>query len=184
MASPPKISRALVTASPDTMAVAITIRFAQPGDELAWRGLWQEYLRFSRVVLPPSVTDATWRRIIAPDGLMKALLATDVSGGVRAFAIYVRHPYSFGEGFACCVDDMFVRSDARGLGIGRGLLTHLITLADEQGWSRVYWVASETNIAARQMFDRHFCHADGLVRYSLSRNGVHLEADGQKKSAG
>jgi len=145
----------------------VTIRPAAAGDEAAWRELWAAYLRFYQVALPPAVTDATWRRISTPGGPMGALLAVDASGDVLGFLNYVAHQVSFCELDACLVDDIYVRPDARRLGIGRELLASLIARADAEGWSKVYWVALESNSVARRMFDRHFAKCDGHVRYTV-----------------
>jgi ribosomal protein S18 acetylase RimI-like enzyme len=155
------------TRAPAATQSAFTIRQARKDDEAEFRGLWAEYLAFSRVELPSSVTDATCERIVTPSSAMKALVATDLSGSLVGFAVYVLHPYSFGEGEACLVDDLYVHTDTRGLGIGKALISHLIERADGEGWSKVYWVADEDNVAARALFDRHFTECDGFVRYSV-----------------
>jgi GNAT superfamily N-acetyltransferase len=103
---------------------------------------------------------------------MKALVATDLSGGLAGFAVYILHPYSFGAGEACLIDDLYVHHDARGFGIATALIRYLIERADPEGWSKVYWVADENNLAARNLFDRHFTQCDGFVRYTVKSGGA------------
>ena len=51
------------------------IRDATPADEAAFRGLWDQYLRFYGVDLAPEVTAATWARLMDEASPVKARLA-------------------------------------------------------------------------------------------------------------
>jgi GNAT superfamily N-acetyltransferase len=156
---------------------AFTIRFARVEDEADFRDLWAAYCSFSKVELPPSATKATWERIISTTAMHGLVASDDVSGELLGFAVFVVHAFSFSDRAACLVDDMYVRPDARGLGIGTQLLARLISLADAEGWAKVYWVADENNRAAREIFDRHFGASDGFVRYTVNRpRQAHAEA--------
>jgi GNAT superfamily N-acetyltransferase len=83
------------------------------------------------------------------------------------FATYVVHPYTWSEQPICYLEDLFVRRDARGGGIGRALIEHVIDLGRAEGWARVYWMTRADNEEARVLYDR-FCPADGFVRYTVS----------------
>ena len=43
------------------------------------------------------------------------------------------------------LEDLYVRPAARGLGVGRELLTHLARLAVERGWGRFEWAVLDWN---------------------------------------
>jgi GNAT superfamily N-acetyltransferase len=149
------------------MRIDVTVRQARANDEAAWRELWDAYGHFSNVKFAPAVIDSVWKRICEPGSPMKALIAADKSGVVLGFLNFVVHDFTFSDRPACVADDLYVRPGARGLGIGSLLLSSLVGLARSEGWARVYWVARETNIAARRLFDAHFTKADGYVRYSV-----------------
>jgi len=59
---------------------------------------------------------------------------------------------------------------ARGRGIGRLLIEHLVERARSEGWARVYWHTRAGNTTARRLYDR-FCPADGFVRYTIALEG-------------
>jgi GNAT superfamily N-acetyltransferase len=148
---------------------AITIRSPRAEDESGFRDLWAAYLAFSKVELPPSATEATWKRVISTTAMRALVAADDASGELLGFAVFVVHDFSFSDRAACLVDDMYVRPDARGIGIGTQLLARLIAMADAEDWAKVHWVADEGNRAAREIFDRHFGASDGFVRYTVNR---------------
>jgi GNAT superfamily N-acetyltransferase len=151
------------------MRTEITIRFARVEDESDFRDLWAAYCYFSKVEISFSATEATWERIVSTTAMHALVAVNDVSGELLGFAVFVVHAFSFSDRPACLVDDMYVRPDARGLGIGTQLLARLIGLADVEDWAKVYWVADEKNRAAREIFDRHFGASDGFVRYTVNR---------------
>src|ERR1700759_2666176 len=88
-----------------------------------------------------------------------ALVAeTSVHGHGRpqllGFANYVLHPFTWGIDLICYLEDLFVREDARGAGVGRALIEELVRLAEENGWPRVYWHTHEQNDVARSLYER------------------------------
>jgi GNAT superfamily N-acetyltransferase len=112
-----------------------TVRAALSADRDAWLALWGDYCRFYRAVLPDAVTQATWARILDPASPVAALVA-EREGGVVGFANYVVHPYTWSERPACYLEDLYVREDARGVGLGAALIRALIDAAPREGWGR------------------------------------------------
>jgi GNAT superfamily N-acetyltransferase len=120
--------------------------------------------------VPEETTAATWRRIVDPAvGHMGAVVATR-AGGTAGFANFVLHSFTWSERPACLLEDLYVSPDARGHGIGRRLIEHLVLRGDAEGWARVYWHTREENSTARRLYDR-FCPADGFVRYTIPLQG-------------
>lgn len=147
----------------------VIVRAVEPGDSAAWREMWRGYNTFYGVTLPENVSETTWKRILDPASMVNALLATDAAGNALGFANYVLHPYTWGEGQICYLEDLFVRPEARGQGAGRALIEALIQLSQERGWDRLYWVTHEDNTTARKLYDS-FGKADDYVRYVLAFN--------------
>lgn len=145
------------------------IRPARAGDESEWRRLWAGYCDFYGAVVPEETTAATWRRILEPSSRIGALLAVD-GGETLGFANYVLHPFTWSERPTCLLEDLYVTPDARGRGIGGGLIEHLVARGRAEGWARVYWHTREGNATARRLYDR-FCPADGFVRYTIALQG-------------
>ncbi len=153
------------------MVDRVIIRPADARDSTAWAEMWEGYNSFYGASLADRVTAATWARILDPTNPLWALLATDGAGNALGFANYILHPYTWSDRPACLLDDLFVRPQARGGGVGGALIDHLLLLAREQGWGRLYWMTREGNAVARRLYDR-FAAADDFVRYTVSFDGA------------
>lgn len=145
--------------------MTLTIRDADPGDETVFRALWDNYLGFYKTELKPGVTEATWKRILAPTSGLFARLA-EHDGRVVGFAVCVMHEGSWVNQPICYLEDLFVTETLRGQGIGRRLIEDLVALAKAHRWARVYWHTEADNTAARALYDK-FSKADG-VRYRIA----------------
>ena len=142
------------------------IRPPQPRDEHAWRRLWAAYLDFYGTEIPPEATQRTWERILDPAGAMFGRFAA-VDGTVLGFAISVVHEGTWSVKPTCYLEDLFVAPAARGAGIGRALIDHLVARGGERGWSSLYWHTRTGNAEARRLYDRYVA-ADDFLRYRLA----------------
>jgi GNAT superfamily N-acetyltransferase len=142
------------------------IRWAEAGDEAAWRQLWSGFLDYYDMSLAPEITDFTWKRLMSAQSPLKVRLACegDVALG---FAIHQHHPSTWVMGDDCYLEDLFVAPMARSKGVGRALLQDLADYARSQGWKRLYWNTDATNAAARKLYDS-FTADDGHVRYRMT----------------
>lgn len=145
--------------------MTLAIRDAGPDDEAGWRRLWDAYLAFYDLVLPPEVTTATWARLMDSASPLKARLAIR-DGRVVGFALHQHHPSSWVAGDDCYLEDLFVDTEARGAGVGRALIDDLIALARARGWHRLYWHTEEGNARARALYDSYTAN-DGHIRYRM-----------------
>jgi len=142
-----------------------TIRSALPGDETAWRKLWQGYLDFYSAQVPDDITSRTWKRILDPDSAIMCIVA-EVDGQVYGFANCVVHENTWETQPVCYLEDLYVLPSARGHGIGGALIEWLRNAMRAEGWARLYWMTREDNELARKLYDR-FTKADGFVRYVI-----------------
>lgn len=145
--------------------MTLAIRDATPEDEAGWRRLWDAYLAFYDLALPPAVTAATWARLMDPASPLKARLAVR-DGRIAGFAIHQHHPSSWVEGDDCYLEDLYIDAAERGAGLGRALIDDLIALARARGWHRLYWHTDEDNARARSLYDS-YVQSDGHIRYRL-----------------
>lgn len=144
----------------------VNIRDAAPGDEAAWRRLWDRYLAFYEASIEEQVTAETWRRILDRSAALIGRVA-ERQGAVVGFSVSVIHQGTWTTAPVCYLEDLFVDPAARALGIGRALIQDLIDLGRARGWSRLYWHTQANNQPARRLYDR-FVRADDFVRYRLS----------------
>jgi GNAT superfamily N-acetyltransferase len=76
--------------------------------------------------------------LFGPRPAAEVLLA-EVEGGVVGFALFFTNYSTFLAKPGIYLEDLFVKPDARGQGVGKMLLTRLAHLAVERGCGRVEW---------------------------------------------
>ena len=150
------------------MSLEWRVRPAEAADESGWRRLWRGYCDFYEITISEDVTDATWRRIMDGRAAIHAVVAESVSKArepqLIGFGNYVLHPYTWGNGLMCYLEDLFVDEHARRAGVGRAIIETLIQMAHDNGWARVYWHTHEANEVARSMYEK-VTPTDPFVRY-------------------
>jgi GNAT superfamily N-acetyltransferase len=145
--------------------MTIELRDPRGADEGAWRRLWAGYCEFYRSVVPPEVTDATWRRLLDPKSSIFGRVA-EQDGEVVGFANCVMHEGTWADRPICYLEDLFVDPRVRGQGVGRLLLQDLVDRGKSRGWEYLYWHTQEGNATARKLYDR-FAAVDDFVKYRV-----------------
>jgi GNAT superfamily N-acetyltransferase len=83
--------------------------------------------------------------LFGPTPALFGLIAEDPEHKVVGYALYFLN-FSTWEGVhGIYLEDLYVRPDQRGSGLGRALLTGLATIADERGYARVEWSVLDWN---------------------------------------
>jgi GNAT superfamily N-acetyltransferase len=144
-----------------------TVRQTREDDHAEWRSMWADYCEFNKASVPDAVTETTWKRILNPTIAVYGVIACDTDGKALGFSNYVLHPHTWSAKTVCYLEDLYVRPEIRGRGVGHRLIEHLIALGRELDWSRVYWHTDTDNAVARRLYDRYKT-ADDYVRYTVS----------------
>jgi GNAT superfamily N-acetyltransferase len=141
------------------------VRELQAGDEGAWRRLWDGYVTFYEAEVPEDITANTWRRLLDPgSGLLGRAAVQD--GRVVGFAHGTLHEGTWVASPICYLEDLFVDPAVRGTGAGRALIEHLMAMARDRGWARLYWHTRQGNAVARRLYDR-MARVDDFVKYTI-----------------
>ena len=140
-----------------------TIRPLNASDRSGWDGLWNGYLDFYETHLDPAVTDAAWRRLTAPTGDLRGLVA-EADGQLIGFAHYLLHPSTWALQNYCYLEDLFVSDSVRGKGVGRALIAAVEEAGRKAGSTRLYWVTNIDNAKARKLYDQMAAY-DGFIQY-------------------
>ncbi len=132
----------------------VEIRRLQQRDRDEWLPLWRGYLDFYETTVADHVTEATWVRILDPDGPIHAFGAFDQAERMIGLVHYLFHPVTWSIAERCYLEDLFVSPAARGTGAGQALIEAVYRAADEAGADQVYWLTATTNATARKLYDR------------------------------
>ena len=93
-------------------------------------------------------------RLIA-DPQAEYLLGASDAGGPPAGVCQLRFRYAvWHDAEDCWLEDLFVRDEARGSGLGRALAEVAVSRARERGCARVQLDANESNAAAVALYER------------------------------
>lgn len=142
---------------------SILVRPIEAEERLDWEPLWRGYQTFYEVSLTDKVTETTWHRLHDPAEPMRVLGAY-VDGALKGIVHYIFHRSCWTIGDYCYLQDLFVAESARGLGLGRALITAVYEKADAAGASRVYWLTHETNQAAMGLYNQ-VADRSGFIQY-------------------
>ncbi len=108
-----------------------------------------EYERLSHEV---EATEALLRRHgFGPRPVFEAVLA-ERGGRAVGFALYFFSFSTFKARPTLYLEDLFVRPEARGRGVGRTLLVHLARIAVERECGRMEWSVLDWNTPAREFY--------------------------------
>jgi GNAT superfamily N-acetyltransferase len=137
----------------------------QPDDRLEWEPLWQGYLEFYEHELDEATTDGTWARLSSDDTSVVGLGSFD-GRELVGICHLVFHPSTWSTSSYCYLEDLFVRPDRRGGGVGRSLIAAAAGEAEAAGASKLYWQTHATNDTARRLYDRVAEHR-GFIVYEV-----------------
>jgi GNAT superfamily N-acetyltransferase len=137
----------------DTGSATIEVRAITADDHAEWLRLFRDYITFYEEDVPEDVIATTWRRLLAQEDNMIALIAI-ANGRALGIANLVFHRSTWARDWYCYLEDLFVAPDARGKGIGRALIEAVYAEADRRSASRTYWATQAKNATARTLYDR------------------------------
>ncbi|HEU4661989.1 MAG TPA: GNAT family N-acetyltransferase [Pseudolabrys sp.] len=150
--------------------MSVTIRAAEPADTALILSLVRELAEYERL---SSEVDAT------EDNIAKALFAPqsrvfcDIAaydGAPAGFALWFLNFSSFRGRHGIYLEDIFVRAEYRGKGIGKRLMQRLAQHCVSKGWARLEWSVLDWNkpsiefyksIGAQVMEDWRICRMSG-----------------------
>jgi GNAT superfamily N-acetyltransferase len=139
------------------MSDDISIRFVQRSDYARWLPLWDGYNEFygrsGATALARGITEMTWSRFFDAYEPVHALVA-ERDGELLGLAHYLFHRSTTAIEPVCYLQDLFTAQAARGKGVGGALIKGTYEQAQRAGTQRVYWQTHETNLTARQLYDR------------------------------
>lgn len=149
------------------MMTVTLVRPVARADYRSWRGLGEGYNAFygraDETSLHESVTAMTWARFFDAYEPVHAVVA-EHDGRLVGVAHYIYHRSTPAIEPSCYMQDLFTSENARGMGVGKALISSVYDIARSCGSSRVYWLTHRSNRAAMKLYDQ-VAERSGFIVY-------------------
>lgn len=160
--------------------MTVSIRTAIPADLPLIAALIRELAEYERLSAEVRFDEAVLgQKLFGPRPYAEVLIG-EVDGVAQGFALFF-HNFSTFEGKpGIYLEDLFVRPDARGAGLGKALLVELARLAVERDCARLEWWVLDWNhpaigfykaLGARPMDEWTVMRVDGEALGALAARG-------------
>ncbi len=160
-----------MTTPEDTRTIDYEIREATSADFPVIIELIRELALYERA--PEKMTNSVEQMEQEAD-LFRCVLAVDATGRVLGMALWFYAYYTW-VGKSLYLDDIYVREESRGYGIGGALLKRVFADARENGCKRVRWQVLDWNEPAIEVYKRYGAEIDSeWLNCSFDRQGINL----------
>lgn len=129
----------------------LRFRALRETDYSQWHKLWEHYLVFYQTSLAEEITQTAWQRIVRDE---IHSIGVFNENELIAFMHFHTQINTWKIGKVYYLEDLFVSSSHRGKGIATQLIHYLYDLARRNKYERVYWITTEDNLAAQELYDK------------------------------
>lgn len=135
-----------------------TLRFATAADVPLILGFIRDLAHYEKLSHEVVATEATLRQTlfaqppVAHVVIAEACLPGQVEPRPAGFALYFFNYSTFLARPGLYLEDLFVRPELRGAGVGRALLLHLAKIANDRGCGRMEWSVLDWNEPAKGFY--------------------------------
>ena len=152
--------------------MSVTIREAQPRDSALVYALVQELAEYEKL---SHEVDATERDLAAALFAPQPRLFCDIAewnNEPAGLALWFLNFSSFRGRFGIYLEDLFIRPEFRGKGLGKALMARLAQRCSQEGWARFEWAVLAWNkpaidfytaVGATVMDDWRLCRLSGAA---------------------
>jgi GNAT superfamily N-acetyltransferase len=130
------------------------LRAAEPRDVPAIVGLIRELAEFEKLSHLLQVTPEKLRPHLFGEKPVAEALVAECAGEVVAFALFFTNFSTFLAQPGLYLEDLYVKPDQRGRGVGEALLARLGRVAAERGYGRFEWSVLDWNETAIRFYER------------------------------
>ena len=128
------------------------IREAAPSDVPVIRQLVQELATYEREPDAVTATEADLHEALFGRDAVASCHVAEVDGQVVGFALWYRSFSTWTGKPGLWLEDLFVRPEARGTGLGKALLVTLAQVCVDRGWTRFEWWVLDWNEPAQGFY--------------------------------
>ena len=134
------------------MTDRLELRTARPGDELLLLDLIRELAEYERLSHEVQATPGDISESLFGGGAVAEAVIADWEGQAVGFALFFRNFSTFVGRPGLYLEDLYVRDDHRGKGIGKALLLHLAGIARDRNYGRMEWSVLDWNEPAIEFY--------------------------------
>jgi GNAT superfamily N-acetyltransferase len=136
-----------------TQATTLEIRAAVPADVPLLLSLIKELAEFEKLQQHVIATEAVLRQSLFGGRPPPEAVVARVGGEPAGFALYFHNFSTFLGQHGLYLEDLFVRPEFRGRGVGKSLLAYLAKLALARGCGRFEWAVLDWNRRAQEFYE-------------------------------
>jgi GNAT superfamily N-acetyltransferase len=136
-----------------TQATTLELSPAVPADIPLLLVLIKELAEFEKLQQHVVATEAVLHQSMFGARVAAEAVIARVGGKPAGFALYFHNFSTFLGKHGLYLEDLFVRPDFRGDGVGKALLAYLAKLALERGCGRFEWAVLDWNRRAQEFYD-------------------------------
>ncbi|MCM3879409.1 MAG: GNAT family N-acetyltransferase [Vicinamibacterales bacterium] len=125
--------------------MSISIRPATAADASLVFGFIRELAEYEKLSHEVVATEAQLRATLFGERPVSEVVVASLDGTPVGFALFFPNYSTFLGLPGLYLEDLFVRPEARGHGVGRELLVYLARLAVDRGWGRMEWRVLDWN---------------------------------------
>ncbi|HUG43508.1 MAG TPA: GNAT family N-acetyltransferase [Acidobacteriota bacterium] len=131
----------------------LLIRQARPEDCLLILTLIRELAEYERLASQVTASEEEIRKAVFEEPGRVEVWIAELNGSPAGFAIFFHNFSSFLGRPGLYLEDLFVRPDVRGRGVGKALLRRLARIAVERGCGRMEWAVLDWNEPAIRFYE-------------------------------
>src|SRR5262245_4924105 len=132
--------------------MSVEIRPAAASDLTAMMVLARELAEYERLAHAVIATEASFESALFGERPTAEALVGIVDGEMVGYAIYFQNFSTFVGRAGIYLEDLYVRPECRGKGIGKGLLSRVAQVAVERQCQRLEWVVLDWNEPSIQFY--------------------------------
>ena len=155
-----------------------SVRAATPEDVPIVVSLIKELADYEREPDAAKATAADIDAALFGDSPKAFCHVAELDGEVVGFALWFLNFSTWLGTHGIYLEDLFVRPEARGSGLGKALLTTLIEIARDRGYGRVEWAVLNWNVAAQDFYRSQGAYPmDGWTVWRLAGEALNIPAE-------
>lgn len=140
--------------TPTTENNVLHIRFATEEDSGLILSFIKDLADYEKMAHEVQADESSLRRSLFGDRPAAEVLIAELDGAPAGFALFFHNYSTFLAKPGLYLEDLYVRPELRGHGIGRKLLARLAAIAEERGCGRFEWWVLNWNEPAIEFYKR------------------------------